>query len=1421
MTFLQPWWWLLALLALPLLLLRNDRRPRQTVPSLFLWREIGATAPAPRLRPSRPKLDTRSLLLLAALLALIVALAGPRRSLDVADHAVFVLDLSASMSATSGGQTRLEQVLADLRRSLSALDPWSRGGAKVTFVTVDERVNVVSARHSDSREALAALARLEASASPDSASWPEVAETLSGLIRGAERTHLVVFTDGAGEVAARDAFSRLAPESLTVVAVGEGVPSWGLAAVRAVPVEPGRGRWIVEGEVIALPPPPESITLELRYQRDGLEGELPWSQRSLRVRDERTPFSFETSIPTAGILSLHLPADALAADNTARIALMAEPVPLRVAVIGPVPEAVMRALDNLVASQVTAVDDAVDGIGPDRFDLAIVAGVVGLVERPAATVLWLGGAVPDGPVAERFELGGSVTLGDGSLPGFSPVTDMPPGTPSSVFRTPRLPGATVLLDGPSGPLLQVRRDGAITDVVAAWDLGATEWVQELGFAVFFTELARNAQERYGNWTLPRCIAGRVCSASTSGLADGELGLQEGESGRWVVDGEAGPESDLRATAAAPPVPRLAPLPNRWTDRALLGLAAALMGVEAKRSFRRCLPRASRGRQDQRRLVVPALLCAASLALLLPVLGVPFPVPGGNVRTVVVIDPNAWPEAGTEAEDRWASSVASLPAETRAIVLAEGTGRLAADFGEPWETASLARQRRGYEPEAVIELALALLDQPGGRLVLMGVGFSAPGLAATTVDSLRARGVSVDVVPAPVRPADVWLTDELLPRKLRANEEVSLEFELVGDEAVNRTVIVTLDGERVDTTRVSGTRIRAAVNSGLPGTRTLTASVSPADVGLGLANDVLTTLLEVTPAGRVALVVLEQGSQRALVELLVDRGFDVVVWTPDDVPLLVDDLLGLDVVALLDVPAIDLHPLKQAALESWVREHGGGVLIAGAEGAFGPGGYLHTPLETLSALSARVPGDQAKAALAFVLDRSGSMQQTVAGTSRLDVAKAATLAAIDLLHPESQVSVVVFDDVATTLVPLGPPTQVGEALAPLGPGGGTNLYAALEAALDELRGSDAQARHMVVMTDGLAQPSNFDPLISRIVEAEITVSTVAVGRGADIQLLQWIAQSGGGAFHASEDVSTLPSILSQEAMLLSGSPLQEETIVPVFAPARAAFVQGLPEGFRPVSSFVRTTAKPESIVHAWTPDGFPLLASWRHGVGRVISYAAPIVGERSLPWSATDFARSLIAKAFRWLVSPATNRGITLTTVREGDSLRVSALVVGPQGAAEGGALLNLTVAPPGGGLVGPVPLTQVGGGTYSARIPAFEPGIYRLEVQAVDLRTRASRSSTSGFFNVSFPAALTPDATRAKGPALLARASGGRLLLDGNVGTASRAEGFSATQSEAHWGLVAILMAVLALGFEGAGGRRQGGAATVRRSRPVRAPSPT
>jgi len=412
---------------------------------------------------------------------------------------------------------------------------------------------------------------------------------------------------------------------------------------------------------------------------------------------------------------------------------------------------------------------------------------------------------------------------------------------------------------------------------------------------------------------------------------------------------------------------------------------------------------------------------------------------------------------------------------------------------------------------------------------------------------------------------------------------------------------------------------------------------------------------------------------------------------------------------------------------------------------------------VSPLSSRVPREAPKVALAFVLDRSGSMQRNEGGATRLDIAKQATLAAIRLLHEESLISIIAFDSEAKVLLPLRrakDSAAVTQALAELEPGGGTAIYPGLVEALHQLEGIDALAKHIVVMSDGLSQPGDFPGILKAISEQGISVSTVAIGEGADGTRLEEIARIGRGAFRATQDFKALPSILSQEALLLSGKPVEERSTTPAWVERNAEFFAGLPEAMPPVHGYVLTTRKPEADLHLVVPDAkqepVPLLASWRYGNGRVVALTTQGAGVWSRDWQSMPQYPLLWAQILRHVLPGLRADGLHPRLVRHGDEVEVTVDALDGEGAPRAG--LKVAAA-----LIGPdaasteVALTEVSAGRHVGRVTLEGTGDFVL-------RATAERMSAEAPLYAAYPALYAfPHADPAP-LAALATMTGGRIL---------------------------------------------------------------
>ena len=201
----------------------------------------------------------------------------------------------------------------------------------------------------------------------------------------------------------------------------------------------------------------------------------------------------------------------------------------------------------------------------------------------------------------------------------------------------------------------------------------------------------------------------------------------------------------------------------------------------------------------------------------------------------------------------------------------------------------------------------------------------------------------------------------------------------------------------------------------------------------------------------------------------------------------------------------------AALKDYVEYLGGGLTMIGGQRSFGVGGYYRTPIEEILPIKMQAPDHEERMSVGVVLviDRSGSMDG-----QKIELCKSAALATVDLLQGKDQIGVVAFDSSAHWVVPLtsaNNPAIRGQ-ISMINSGGGTNIYPGMTAAFQSLQRARVRVKHMIVLTDGQTNGSGYQQLASQINSSGITISTIAVGQGADAALLQTIAAAGGGSYY---------------------------------------------------------------------------------------------------------------------------------------------------------------------------------------------------------------------------------------------------------------------------------------------------------------------
>jgi Ca-activated chloride channel family protein len=208
----------------------------------------------------------------------------------------------------------------------------------------------------------------------------------------------------------------------------------------------------------------------------------------------------------------------------------------------------------------------------------------------------------------------------------------------------------------------------------------------------------------------------------------------------------------------------------------------------------------------------------------------------------------------------------------------------------------------------------------------------------------------------------------------------------------------------------------------------------------------------------------------------------------------------------------------------------------------PATVLQIPnANVINAIQANWHAQKRRVDVMLILDRSGSMNGSIGGTTKIDGAKAGLKEFVNLLNDDDRVGFTVFSDQANVLTPidqLGPKRQqvldsIGGVLAD----GNTLLFdtiAEQHKALQSLPSKNIKA--LVVLTDGkdTASQMNLDQLIHQVsltgenAGAGVKIYTIAYGDDADPDGLTKIANAAGGKEYAGtpQNIQSVYTQISQ-------------------------------------------------------------------------------------------------------------------------------------------------------------------------------------------------------------------------------------------------------------------------------------------------------
>lgn len=1331
---------LAGLLVIPIIAMHilRPRRVQQTVAALFLWRKVNrpvtAAKPWQRLQPSWL---LAAQVLGALLLAILLARPVQFTDLPLAEHTIFVVDASGSMLSTDGSPDRI----ADARERAEELRDQLPLNGEASLVIAGDRARATLTRSSEAAAFRDALGRIEVF--PGEGDFAGAFALAAGLDTGDRPSRVVLISDGG----IADADLRLAPPGTRYEQIGRDGANRGISQLT---VEPAPGGLVARVSIRHYGGQSAGQTIRI-----DVDGKTAVTQAVDLAGGEVQNLSL--NLPAGEKIEAFLePEDIYALDNRA-VATVSRSPEIDVWWVGvddPFLETALSVIPGVTVTKSAdfsaAMPAQTDVVVAHRVDLPAVlpaptwaiippnglpgtVDVTGETERPALTLIRSDVGLVNGldlsevllARAQTIELSpeSQVVLGAEGAPllALAPTLEAP-----MVYQSFSNAESNFPLQA-SFPILAQR---VLTDLTSATvpparvRLGADLPVDPRLDAVVSTpggasfEIAAGsaapAASRVGFWQIEQ--DGRVpivvavnadpVEARIAPAPDLPFEVPEGGEGPNTIQGE---------------IARLWPV---------VLLLLALMVAEWFLARRRL------GVSPKQWQIATGLRATVALALIVVLLGPGFNRTSDTVGAVFLLDASdsLGPAGRSRASQVVGEALSNRPDNDIAGVVAFGRdARLESIVTDDPRFEGLSVQVDATGTDLAAALRLGVAAAPGDarkRLVLVSDGRATTGNVMDEAERLAAENVPVDVfVIDPPRGTDLAVAGVDVPSVARVGDAVQIKVRVESPAQTPARIELSREGVLIGSEEVElsvGTNeilFTDVAGDDASGVLRYSAEVFGLADAVGANNRAFAA---VPVAGATKVLVVDGGGNSDAADLA--DALEAGGVTADRIPVAnvpgVDELVQYASVILVNVDARDLADPSVTALTAAVRDLGRGMVVVGGSHSYALGGYRDHPLEEILPVVSEILDPLRRQTVAEVLaiDTSGSMgachcaedadfnglggeNQLDGGVKKTSIAQNAAARAINALSATDEVGVISVNNKAEWVIDLQQrPSQdvIDDGLSKLEPDGPTNVENTLETAASQLRDSQANLKHIIFFSDGFTEPFHLAQLeadAATLFQEGITVSVVATGEGAADDL-RGIAEAGGGRFYPGKDLSAIPELIVQEAILASRDFINEGEFLPTIT-SNATTVRGL-ESSPPLAGYIATTAKPTARVDLRIgPDQDPLLASWQIGLGRVTTWASDS-GERwGAAWNgweqAPDFWAGVVKDTF-----PTSGNGGGVSATIDGDQLSLRVEGVQPW---DDDAQASVRVAGPDGQGVD-VPLERIDGSTFGATLPVSEAGTY-------------------------------------------------------------------------------------------------------------------
>lgn len=696
--------------------------------------------------------------------------------------------------------------------------------------------------------------------------------------------------------------------------------------------------------------------------------------------------------------------------------------------------------------------------------------------------------------------------------------------------------------------------------------------------------------------------------------------------------------------------------------------------------------------------------------------------GRNISTVFLLDVS---ESASDFEesgkDFISTAIESMPRGNKAGVVL---------FGDNSKIDKVLNKKKEYKSidekpvvtatniQEAVESALGLFERGGSkRIVLITDGEENQGDILKSTPLINEQKIDFKVYKITgEKGEEIYVDNVKVPDNISVGEEFSVSIDIKSNYATKAKLTLFSGRNKVGEQQV---QIQKGKNSfvfkdkqssgGFKGYRVLVE----AEGDTNKVNNEFSTFTNVMDKPNILLINGVKGDSEALEGILSNSGANIKKIAPSASPSTLNELLEYKSIVLNDVHRDDLSNGFMDNIEAYVKDYGGGLITFGGEDSYALGGYKDTSLEKVLPVYMDKRGKNEVPAISInlIIDKSGSMSAEGGGVSKLTLAKEAAMKALENLREVDEISVIAFDDTYDEVVPLqkvGDKEAIKELISGIQIRGGTSIYPALEQGYNMQMQSSAKIKHTILLTDGQDGYGldNYATLLQNFIDNNITLSTVAVGEGANAGLLNQLASIGKGRSYYTDIYTDIPRIFAKEVLLSAGTYIINEEFTPKIL-SNHEILAGVKtsDGIPSLLGYIGTSIKENAVEILSSNHDEPILAAMQYGIGRTVSFTSDVSGQWSKNYLAWEYGPQLIKNMVYFTIPKYGEEG-KLNISQEGNEAKVEFYNDKISKDAKVKGIYNGE-----NGEEGEFELSQVEPGKFEASIPLDSLGFYNFSIR--------------------------------------------------------------------------------------------------------------